>query len=576
MKHLLLAVLAIVLVMLCMASTPAVAAPADTLVVYATTGASLDAVVAADTLTGGMQKHTVYKLPSRDTTYIFLGTMTLKSSVTFLGVLGGNGRPPCIQPGVLGDNSIPGTLFTLTGKGTKVTIQNLYLLAAATNNTLNGGGVAVQISADSISLISDHVVYDGWQTFAIGYNGNYDKFTITNCRFRNMVHPNQWYIGEVLRNEWPGAAYTDSVIFRNNTMLCINGYASGTVTKYYQKYFEFVHNTVIYTFKNPFFEFNITDGKFSNNIFYGLHAGGISLSEYPWWDQLWSPEISSVIDLDTLDLAKDSVFNPADKASPNHRMLSEAKRKMEVKNNAYFWPTGITTFWTAWNDTAHVDSIYTPTWMNARTRGLFANKTVWPGFVESGNVNADPGFGAGVGNVLNNTGGGNGIGLLPWFVQIRRGTALTDLWGYKVTQVGAAVNWVPTWPLPEATDMVYSNAALKTAGTDGKPLGDYSWSGLTGVEERANGLPGRFELFEAYPNPFNPSTNIEFALPSAATVSLKVFNLLGQEVATLAGGVMTAGTHTVTFDARSLSSGVYFYTLIAGEFASSRKMVLLK
>jgi hypothetical protein len=576
MKHPFLFACVIATLALCIAPTALVAGPADTLVVYATTGASLDAVVSADTLAGGLQKHTVYKLPSRDTTYIFLGSITLKTSVTILGVLGPNGRPPCIQPGVLPDNSVPPTPFVLTGKGTKVTLKNLYLLAAATNNTLNGGGVAVQISADSIALVSDNIVYDGWQTFAIGYNGNYDKFLITNCRFRNMVHPNQWYIGEVLRNEWPGEAFTDSVIFRNNTMLCINGYASGTVTKYYQKYFEFTHNTVIYTFKNPFFEFNVTDAKFNNNIFFGLHAGGVSKAEYPWWDQLWSPEVSSVIDLDTLNLAKDTVFNPADMASPNHRMLSEAKRKVEVKNNAWFWPTGLTSFWTAWNDTAHTDSIYTPSWMNARTQGFFNNKTVWPNFTASGNVNADPGFGAGVGNVLNNTGGGNGIGLLPWFAQIRRGTALTDVWGYKLTQVGSAVNWVPTWPLPEAADMVYSNAALKTAATDGKPIGDYTWSGLTGVEESAPGVPTAFALSEAYPNPFNPSTNIEISLPSASNVSLRVFNLLGQEVASLASGNMSAGKHIFTFNANNLSSGVYFYTLTADKFVSTRKMMLMK
>jgi hypothetical protein len=575
MKHLLSAVLVIALAVAISIPAAAIAAPADTLVVYATTGISLDAVVSADTLAGGAQKHLVYKLPSRDTTYIFLGTMTLKSSVTFLGVLGANGRPPCIQPGVLGDGSLPGILFNLTGVGTKVVLKNLYLLAAGTNNTLNGNGVAVQVAADSIALTVDGCVFDGWQTFAVGYNGNWDKFLFANNRFRNMIHPTQWYIGEVLRNMWPGAAYTDSVIFRNNTMLCINGYASATVTKYYTKYWEFSHNTFIYSFKNPFFEFNITNGKWNDNILFGLHAGGVSLAEYPWWDQLWSPEVSSVIDIDTLDLAKDSIFNPADKASANHRMLSEAKRNVEVKNNAYFWPTALTNAWHAWNDTAHTDSIYTTTWMNARTQGFFNNKTVWPTMTASGNVNADPGFGAGVGSVL--TGGGDfGVGFLTYFGGIRRGTALTDMWGYKLTSVGSAVNWVPTWPLPEAADMVYGNATLKTAGTDSKPIGDYTWSGLTAVDDAVSSLPARFELMEAYPNPFNPSTNIQFALPAAANVSLKVYNLLGQEIATLASGMMSAGTHTVTFDAKSLSSGVYFYTLNAGNFVGTHKMMLMK
>ena len=575
MKHLLTALFTIALLVLALAPTAAVAGPLDTLVVYATTGTSLDAVISADTIAGGAFKHTVYKLPSRDTTYIYMGAIIVKSSATFLGVLGTNGRPPCIQPGVLGDNSIPVTLFNVTGKGAKLTLQNLYLLAVATNNTNAGGAaVPVQVTGDSVATTINGVVFDGCQNLAIGYNGNWDKFTILNSRFRNMVHPNQWYIGEILRNE-TGAVYTDSVIFRNNTMLCINGYASATVTKYYSKYFEFSHNTIVYTFKNAFFEFNQANAKWDNNIFYGLNAGAISKTEMPWWDQLWSPEKSSVIDLDTLDLAKDSVFNPADKASPNFRMLSEAKRVVEVKNNAWFWPTAVTDFWTSWNDTAHADSVYTPSWMNPRTAGFFSNKTAFPGFNQSGNVNADPGFGSGVASVLNG-GGTNGIGLLPWFREIRGGTALTDLWGYKLTQVGSAINWVPTWPLPEAADMVYTNTALKTGGTDGKPIGDYTWSGLTGIQEVATGLPTKFELFAAYPNPFNPSTKIDFALPSAAIVSLKVFNLLGQQVATLVAGTMTAGRHSVTFNANNLSSGVYMYTLTAGNFVSSRKMLLLK
>ena len=113
-----------------------------------------------------------------------------------------------------------------------------------------------------------------------------------------MVHPNQWYVGEVIRNLWPGAAYTDSVVMKYNTFFAVGGYACGTVTKYYQRYFEFSHNTVAYTFKNPFFIFNVTKAKINNNIFYAPWVGGISLGEYPWWDQLWSPEVGSIIDMD--------------------------------------------------------------------------------------------------------------------------------------------------------------------------------------------------------------------------------------------------------------------------------------
>lgn len=558
---------------LVLAPVQSLAAPGDTLVVYATPLA-LNDVVSSDTTVGGLQAHKVYLLVSRDTTYLYTDPMTVKSDITVLGALDPvTKRPPCIQPAVRPDNSIPTNPFTLNGKGKKAMFKNLYLLNLATNGSAAGDGIAIQVSADSISLTVDNVVFEEWQTFAIGYNGNWDKFKITNCKFRNMVHPNQWYIGEVLRNEWPGAAYTDSVIFRNNTMFCINGYASATVTKYYTKYFEFVHNSVIYTFKNVFFEFNTTDGKISDNLFYAPWAGAISKTEYPWWDQLWSPEVGSIIDMDTLDLVKDSLFNPADVADPNHRMLSEAKRKLEVKNNAYFWPTTLTNFLTSWNDTAHVDSVYRPTWMNGRTTGMFADNTHWPGFVESGNLNADPGFGASIPAVVTQA----QDGLIDWFVLCRRGTLSTTYWGYEKTIVGNAANWVPPWPLPEANDMKYSNATLKTGATDGGPVGDPNWfAGTVGVEEQGTGIPQEYSLSQNYPNPFNPSTKIRFALPTASYVALKVYNVLGQEVASLVNQTLVAGSYEVAFDASRLPSGIYMYKVDAGNFVSTKKMVLVK
>lgn len=90
--------------------------------------------------------------------------------------------------------------------------------------------------------------------------------------------------------------------------------------------------------------------------------------------------------------------------------------------------------------------------------------------------------------------------------------------------------------------------------------------------ERVNG----FELSQNYPNPFNPSTNINFTLPVASDVQLTVFNLLGQKVATLISERRTAGNHSVRFDARSLSSGIYFYQLKAGDLTLQRKMTLIK
>jgi hypothetical protein len=90
------------------------------------------------------------------------------------------------------------------------------------------------------------------------------------------------------------------------------------------------------------------------------------------------------------------------------------------------------------------------------------------------------------------------------------------------------------------------------------------------------GLSMNFALAQNYPNPFNPSTRIQYQLAHESYVSLKVYNLLGQEVAVLVNTKMTSGEHTATWDASAQSAGVYFYRLRASEFVQSRTMILLK
>jgi len=98
--------------------------------------------------------------------------------------------------------------------------------------------------------------------------------------------------------------------------------------------------------------------------------------------------------------------------------------------------------------------------------------------------------------------------------------------------------------------------------------------GLVDVENEA--LPTEFALYQNFPNPFNPTTNIKFALPKESNVTLKIYNVLGQEVETLISKVMPAGYHTVDFNATKLSSGMYIYRIEAGDFVQVKKMLLMK
>jgi hypothetical protein len=89
-------------------------------------------------------------------------------------------------------------------------------------------------------------------------------------------------------------------------------------------------------------------------------------------------------------------------------------------------------------------------------------------------------------------------------------------------------------------------------------------------------IPGGYQLEQNFPNPFNPSTKIEFNLPQAEFVVLKVFNSLGQEIATIVNGLRQAGNYTVTWNAGFAPSGVYFYRLSAGNFLETKKLLLLR
>ncbi len=98
---------------------------------------------------------------------------------------------------------------------------------------------------------------------------------------------------------------------------------------------------------------------------------------------------------------------------------------------------------------------------------------------------------------------------------------------------------------------------------------------ITGIFDN-DGLINSFSLGQNYPNPFNPSTSISFTIPSTGFVSLKVYNVLGKEVATIINGMKNSGSYTVQFDAHGLSSGIYFYQLNAGNLTATKKFVVTK
>jgi hypothetical protein len=109
---------------------------------------------------------------------------------------------------------------------------------------------------------------------------------------------------------------------------------------------------------------------------------------------------------------------------------------------------------------------------------------------------------------------------------------------------------------------------LKQIDTDGS----FDYSEILKVEY----LPQIFKLYQNYPNPFNPTTKIRYSVPRSSNVTIKVYDILGNEIATLVNGEQEAGTYEVEFDAAILPSGIYFYKLQAGLFVETKKMILLR
>jgi hypothetical protein len=98
----------------------------------------------------------------------------------------------------------------------------------------------------------------------------------------------------------------------------------------------------------------------------------------------------------------------------------------------------------------------------------------------------------------------------------------------------------------------------------------------TKYRESRKRFPTTFQILQNYPNPFNPTTTIEFDLPKTSEVSLKVFNILGEEVATLVSDRLSAGSYSYDWDASNLASGVYLYRMQAGDYVDTRKMVFMQ
>ena len=165
----------------------------------------------------------------------------------------------------------------------------------------------------------------------------------------------------------------------------------------------------------------------------------------------------------------------------------------------------------------------------------------------------------------------NGI----YFLDENNGWAVSDLGTVYITSNGG-INWGTQ---PSNTTQTLNEIYFLSSNL-GWAVGDFGtivrYNGAVTSAGNLEGPVSEYQLSQNYPNPFNPSTQINFAIPQTTKVSLKVFNAIGKEVATLIDGQIEPGNHSVVFDATDLSSGVYYYTISTENLIQTKKMILLR
>jgi hypothetical protein len=425
------------------------------------------------------------------------------------------------------------------------------------------------------NCIMEHTL---WTTFTSGTNG---KIYIKNCYFVNMTGQSCRRNGGVIDMFNP----VDTIWVENSTHVMAQGLIYKSRNWPINRYV-FNHNTFINMGHDVFMSLGFQKNmSVTNNIFVNTNL------------QAYTGDVN--IDPGECDLVPGTPIGLVNVAPLDSTGYAASDIHFYVDKNLVYWDPIFNDMVATLN--ANAVSGYT-TWsdskitMNDRTQGFFNDDATFPYLLEGTWIKDK----------------------MPTFTEPKDlfTTQLEVINTYvraKADVTTPAPDIMPCWRLvntpvtdyftyadfPVPVDLSYSDADLLTAGLGGFPVGDLNWfqpqytqwlaqrdaeyqaihnalaTGKTGVIERPN-VADKFVLAQNYPNPFNPSTVISFSLPKAGNVVLKVYNSLGEEVATLVNGFKTAQTYDVTFNAANLPSGVYAYSIQFDNNTISKKMMLVK
>jgi hypothetical protein len=529
-------------------------------------------------------------------------------SLTIVGTTPAEGEMPAvIQTATNNDGTVLADMFNVVGD---LNIKNVFLVNADANNTL-GSGVFNVSSSSPVTVVMDSITCDpiGSNHFIVFNPTAFPKLYVTNSLFLrhgNLNSSNDWCLFDLAGNV--GNGY-DTLYIENNTFVSTGTHIAiwrNTAGTDSNNFVWFNHNTFLFHKFGLAEAYNMKSYFVTNNLFFDFSTQPYNTSWSAYTPDGMQNKYQAIIHIDTL--ASDFV---------NGELNSS--RKAFVEYNSWFLDPRIASYVTTWaaehtqnNDgvtpleEAYIMQLLYPadsTSVN-REANIF-NSAGFP-YVKTGNFlnQADPLWtDSKIYNIQDS--------IANWALP----AMMLNNWGFLSdnlpVQPSQAGNWwwcddetdnlgnPDVWPRIDAS---YTNSAMLTASSETLPLGDLNWFpaqkkiwqdnkaaamqhildenetriALTSVEQADNLIPAKFELSQNYPNPFNPSTQITYSIPKGGMVTLKVFNLLGQEVATLVNQNQNAGNYVVNFNASSLSSGIYMYRIQADNTSLTRKMVVLK
>lgn len=510
-------------------------------------------IIKGDTLSNGSQAHNVYVF-KRGETYFLDGQIDNVGYPITLKAEAGSGTKPILRNWP----DANGNLNRMVNGDDDVYISNLYMDGMGPNLTTTEpdptyamNGQLLRAAAAGKVLVVDSCILNNAEQTIIRSNSGARKVQVTNSVIANSGQLSVDNLGNGRIIDFRNGI-TDTCIFRNCTMVntqdrLIRHYgAAANSNTAYVDYFEMDHNTIVNNTGAYGFIFlgDISGSvKISNNLFYNPMTLGIDTADHQRF-----AEISAISETDS---STGFAYFPLIIEQPN--TLYNPTYTME--HNVIVYDTTIKAYFS--------------------TNGVTPAPALAPRLAAE--VVGDAPFTTADVTLTNIP--DNELNIMNWY----RPLALSSVGGGMITTTDVDMDRRDISYWLNDFDASYSTSDPAFEGTDGKPVGSGEWNSsvITGISKTPNQIPNQFSLSNNYPNPFNPSTVINFGLPQTANVQIGIYNVLGQQVMLITNKEYPAGIHSLRFNADGLSSGIYIYTIKAvgangQKFISSKKMLLLK